>query len=241
MQTAPRYGGAVVRWLEVAARFTRGVLALALDIALSAVALVWTALVVLVAAVLVLLLTCAGCAVEGERVSSDPCATCGGKGVNETTARDVVLCAVLAGCASEGVSVDAGVDAEGPTRGPGVADSAGLAGDAGVAPDVVVGVDAGADVARVVDVAVVDLRVIWDLSADVPTCSHAKDDLDKGGMCVVPGTGSLVWVDSKGSGFGCIWSGVVTRSCWTWDLFDRQRLTLIAKSCADCLSVAVTP
>jgi hypothetical protein len=140
-----------MRRLAAVVGVARGVLDLGIELVLGLVVYAWGALLALALAG-VILLTCAGCAVEGEGVSFGSCATCGGKGVSETKAKDVVLCAVLAGCASEGVSVDAGVDAEGPTRGPGVADSAGLADDVGAVSDVVAGVDAGADVARVVDV-----------------------------------------------------------------------------------------
>jgi hypothetical protein len=187
----------------------------------------------------VLLLTCAGCAVEGEGISSGPCATCGGKEVNETKAKDVVLCAVLAGCASEGVSVDAGIDAEGPTRGPGVADSAGLADDAGAVPDVVAGVDAGADVARVADVGA-DLAVAADVgeqgfdARDLPRrCTDAERKL--GSNAKVCGMVRGRWCQEF---FSDVWASLAP--CIYSD--RPGYIFVMAGHCADCaLYGEVTP
>lgn len=124
-----------MRWLGRMVEITWEVVAFGVAFVLAITVWGWGVLLTLALAG-VLLFTCAGCAVEGEGISSGP-------------------------CASEGVSVDAGIDAEGPTRGPGVADAAGSPDDAGAVPDAVVGVDAGADVARVLDVGA-DLAVAVD-------------------------------------------------------------------------------
>jgi hypothetical protein len=94
----------------------------------------------------------------------------------------------------------------------------------------------GADLAGVVDA-----RVIWDLPTDTRVCSQPVKDLQGGGVCVWPGGGESLWTDRMGNKFSCVWSGVISRSCWTWDLFDRKNLTFITLGCSDCLNVVVTP
>lgn len=79
-------------------------------------------------------LVLASCAAEG--VSSSPCATCAGEGVNQITdAKVPILCVALAGCAAEGVEA---LDAGAPFRGPAALDAGAEVGPvADALPDVV--------------------------------------------------------------------------------------------------------
>lgn len=190
---------------------------------------------------LLALLICSGCSLDESGLSSGPFATCDGRGVKETRTRTRMIyaaaAAALAGCTFDYAvlgphpSVDGGIDA-------GARDVVVDAVPSAV-PDAAQDRAAGAlpDVVR--DAAAADRGVSRDLSRDVLVCGNASNDMKNGGVCLPPYAGT-VWVDGPGKRYNCVASSIVSRTCWTWDLFDGQVLTYVVPDCSQC-RVEVTP